>query len=223
MTTLLVPSGYASIQAAVNAAQSGDTIIVSNPLSGSSYNEQVDVINKNNIRIKANGNFVLDGSTPTSYNYGFKVFSDNVVIEGFTIQNYADNGIWIDGNNNTVTKCILMSFTNEAIVLSTKDNNNITKNTIENPLCIQIQNSSNNHIISNIIACETFGILLQTSSNSNLISKNEITSSNYGIQIYYSYSNIIRRNFITAGIDLAIVQFNSSSNDLIKNTIVVPS
>jgi parallel beta-helix repeat protein len=89
--TIVVPDDYSTIQAAVTAANGGDVILVKN----GTYTENVNIPGgKNGLIIK---NFtghspVLDGSSVGNPKVAFRIQSDNVTIEGFTIQNYNYSG-----------------------------------------------------------------------------------------------------------------------------------
>lgn len=87
-TTLIVgPDGYPSIQAAVNAAQPGDTVLV---MAGV-YQEDV-VVTTPGITIAGVGrsDVVLDGSGLLTN--GITVLADGVTVRSMTAQNFASNG-----------------------------------------------------------------------------------------------------------------------------------
>jgi parallel beta-helix repeat protein len=92
-----VPSGnYKTIQAAVNAASAGNTILVSN----GTYTENV-VIGKS-LTLKA-----ATGATPVidagNKGPGIKVTASNVRVEGFTVQNAASNcGIYVTATGASI-------------------------------------------------------------------------------------------------------------------------
>ena len=87
----LTPStGFLSIQAAINTAAAGDTILVE---TGNGYNES-DTVGLSNLTIEADSGQspVLDGTTPSAQSSpGFTVAAGTtgVTIEGFTIQNFS--------------------------------------------------------------------------------------------------------------------------------------
>lgn len=88
------PTGYATIQAAVNAAQEGDTILI----HPGTYNERVDVKrDKAGLRIRGvdRNTVILDGQN--SKEIGFEITADRVMVENLTVHNYIDHGIrWKD-------------------------------------------------------------------------------------------------------------------------------
>lgn len=93
--TMLVPDEYATIQAAVDAALPGDTILVKSGV----YHEQVSVA-KEGINIIGQ-EAVLDGEG--TLRSGF-IISDTVGVTlcGFTVQSYLDYGISVRGDSREV-------------------------------------------------------------------------------------------------------------------------
>jgi hypothetical protein len=94
--TLQVPGNYPSIQAAIDAANSGDVIEIS--VLGSPYNETLNIYGKNNLTIRGinNGGYpIIKPSTVTDWNYysysdGKKtairiVESNNITIENIVL------------------------------------------------------------------------------------------------------------------------------------------
>jgi hypothetical protein len=86
-----VPRDYATIQGAINAAKSGDTILVSN----GTYNENIDFIGKD-INLKSMGgptNCIIRGLTPQiedNYKPVIRLMNNETngaIIDGFTIKN----------------------------------------------------------------------------------------------------------------------------------------
>lgn len=82
---ITVPGAQPTIQAAVNAANPGDTILV----SAGTYEENVNIAGGfDGLTIKAKGKVILDcrPSGATGTGPGFAVASQNVTIQGFTIR-----------------------------------------------------------------------------------------------------------------------------------------
>lgn len=83
-----VPTDYGTIQAAVNAAQEGDTIFIKN----GTYNESVFVtVPGLRIRGEDRNGTVLDGLT--THEIGFEVTADRVVVENLTVHGYKEHGV----------------------------------------------------------------------------------------------------------------------------------
>lgn len=118
------------IQDAVNAAFSGDTILV----CPGTYTENVDV-NTNNLTIVSTGG----ASVTTVDGIGaadevFHVAADGVMIEGFEIMNGgSDGGILFEGDNNVFANNVIHGNSLYGIVAwdsGVSDNNKITRNEI---------------------------------------------------------------------------------------------
>lgn len=89
-----VPADQPTIQAAVNAAQLNDLILVAPGV----YHEAVRVCTADlTIRGENRNTTILDGQA--KLNNGFTVMADNVIIENMTAHHYAGNGFfWTDQN-----------------------------------------------------------------------------------------------------------------------------
>jgi pectin methylesterase-like acyl-CoA thioesterase len=93
-STIYVPDDYSTIQAAVNAASSGDTIIVRD----GTYTENVKV-DKKRLTIRSENGFdstIVQAEDPDDH--VFNVTADYVKISGFTVEGatgYEDAGIYI--------------------------------------------------------------------------------------------------------------------------------
>src|SRR3989344_7625872 len=100
-----VPTDYATIQAAINAASPGDTITI----NAGTYNENVVIGTKNNLIIQGQGiTSIIEPAT----GIGFKIIdSDSITIKNLKIHTTGSNahGIWVGGdahlygNSNTLT------------------------------------------------------------------------------------------------------------------------
>jgi hypothetical protein len=123
LDTLRVPSQYATIQAAINAADSGRVILV----SAGTYNEQANIVNKKSLKLIALdtlvplGNVTIQGITISNSSNitvkGFKIYASgtsqdavqitgaqntNITIEANDIQNSSRNGIALGQNNDNI-------------------------------------------------------------------------------------------------------------------------
>jgi hypothetical protein len=88
-----VPGDYDSIQAAVDAAEPGDLVLVGEGV----YNEAV-IVQTNNIVIRGvdRNTVILDGEFEEEN--GVIVFSDGVAVENLTVRNYSGNGLFWTGD-----------------------------------------------------------------------------------------------------------------------------
>ncbi len=90
--TLLVPQYYSTIQEAVNAADSGDLILIAPGV----YREAVKVDQERIVIRGQNRNeVVIDGSDELIN--GFEVSADSVAIENLTVKSFRQNGIVFSG------------------------------------------------------------------------------------------------------------------------------
>lgn len=86
--TRTVPTDYPTIQAAVDAAAEGDTILIQN----GTYHESVFVTTPGlRIRGANRNNTVLDGLT--QHEIGFEVTADRVVVENLTVHSFKEHGV----------------------------------------------------------------------------------------------------------------------------------
>ena len=178
-STLNVGPGeeYSTIQSAVNSANYGDIVSVS---EGTYYENPV--IKKNGILIlgKNKEKTILDGKKSFS---GFRIDgASDVTISGFTIQN-----TWASGKE-------------DAGIILYRANNNMIANMIitGNVVGISIYTDSNNNVISgNEIKDSSRNGLFVFSSNDNKIYNNNIQGNQIGIYADSARSNsIYSNNFI---------------------------
>lgn len=213
---------YGSIQEAINAAISGDTVYVCPGV----YYENI-IINKTIELLSGEKNTtILDGEMEGSV---ITITADNVTIAGFTIKNsgsfFPDAGIYISSIYNTISgNNIVGNF--YGITMYYACNNVIIENSIiDNHHCaIYMSESSNNVILNNSLGGHLYnGIGLYDNSNNNVIVGNDITNNDFcGINIRDSSSNNITRNKITdnnIGIHIPTSGYNNriSGNVLLNN------
>ncbi|KAB2946274.1 MAG: cell surface protein [Candidatus Methanoperedens nitroreducens] len=197
-STLEVGQGktYTTIQSAIDAAKTGDTILVSE----GTYNEN-PLIKTNEISVmgKNREKTIIEGRKTSS---GIRIDEvNNVVISGFTIKNSGgggqeDAGVAIyKGNGNTVSNLIITG----------------------NSVGISIYQGSNNNIVSgNIIESNSgYGINIYA-SNDNKIFNNNIKSNKIGIYSYSSKTNRIYQNNFIENKDQAYDNSGLNSWDLDK-------
>jgi hypothetical protein len=90
-----VPADYASIQAAVDAAEPGDLVLIDEGV----YNESV-IVQTDNIVIRGmdRNTVILDGEHGEGMENGVIVFSNGVAVENLTVRNYTGNGLFWTGD-----------------------------------------------------------------------------------------------------------------------------
>ena len=198
-TYTVCPSGcnYSSIQAAIEAADPGDTIEV----HSGTYYENVDVTKQLILRGVGTGTGkpVVDADDSGS---AITLSADGITLEGFTVTNSGSH--WRD----------------DAGIKVTSNNNNITGNdAINSEDGFFLSSSSNNTITGNTVTNSEDGIYLYYSSN-NTITGNTVTNSNDGIYLYYSSNNnIITRNTVRDNSNDCISLVSSKSNNIIGNNL----
>jgi parallel beta-helix repeat protein len=167
----VAPTGaeFTSIQAAINRAFPGDTILVKSGI----YRENLLLDKKINlIGVDSGGGApIID---PANKGNAMEILADGCSVEGFTLQNIELlNGIHVKSSENTIRRNTFLNTAKGIFLLSAM------KNTIYG---------------NNITNSSQFGIALE-SSNNNLIEENIVSKNTIGIEIdEYSLSNHIFRN-----------------------------
>jgi parallel beta-helix repeat protein len=212
------PADFTSIQDAVNAASTGDTVYVKN----GTYYENVDVNKSISLTGESKENTIVDGGGTAAVIY---IEEDNVLVTGFTVRNSGWGYYYYESSGITIDRA---SFCNISDNIATNirygisswlgQNNSISRNTIPNAdQGISFNGPYYNKIISNSISNTVVGIGLwvnsyysivvnNTISNSSdagihldntpyaLITDNILTDNYYGIYLYQSHINTIYHN-----------------------------
>ncbi len=189
---------YDAIQEAINAANTGDTIFVSN----GTYYEHV-ILNKTvTLRVENKSNTIIDGEGSGNV---ISVSVDAASISGFTIQNsgstHPNAGVYVDDSENTGISNNIIQRNAHGIYLYSSDGNSVSDNTI-----------SGNYF---------FGVDVFSASN-NVVSNNNITGNSNGIRLSQSINNFISDNNVSQSIFNAIeitacVDNSFSGNSLSNN------
>ncbi len=216
---IYVPDDYSTIQAAVNAASPGDTIIVRD----GTYNGNVKVDKRLTLRSE-NGSDKTIVQAANSEDHIFKVTADRVNISGFTVRGASDDtGIYIYCANNCVISNNTCSNNEYGIKLDGSTNNSISGNTVCNNDRdgIDLWDSSNNTITGNNVSNNNdYGIRLYYSSNNIITGNNASNNNDDGICLSYSYNNSIVKNTCTKN-DIGIFLWGSSNNYVTSNNCSV--
>lgn len=167
---IYVPANFSKIQEAINAANPGDTVYVSN----GTYYENI-IVNKKDLRLlgEYKGNTIIDGSGTGTVVY---VVEPNVTVDGFTIRNSGtetgDSGIFLYSSDCCLKNNIIENCTS-GIQLGNSHRNYIVDNIIQNNIyAIYLRLSWNNTFKDNIIQNNTCGICLRDQSNNNCLYHN---------------------------------------------------
>jgi len=199
-----------SIQDAIDAAKSGDTIIV----EAGTYEEYLGIgPDKNNITLQAEDGVVLQNPDGDYGGPGGIVLYDGVhgvTVEGFELQGY---------HAGIVLHYLTAPLSIPPVYGREPFNNTIQDNTINNGYWgIILNNAKSNLIVNNGISeCSVAGIAIWNSMK-NQVESNEIMDCGNGIGVRDSNDNTVTNNTLTRcinGIGLA----NSDNNQLVNNEI----
>ena len=194
--TILVPTEYGTIQAAVDSAAPGDTIQV----AAGTYYEHVAVNKSLTIVGEDPETTIVDG---TANGTVFNLEGSNIHIYGITIRNA--------GNYNAVGS-------EKEIV--TSDNHKIMNNIIATSLYgVYFSSSDHNTIANNTLVDNAFGAIFLASADSANITANTIVGAAYGVRALASLNNIIIGNTISQT-SYAIYLSASSTGNIIRNNVL---
>ncbi len=189
-----------SIQAAVNSASSGDTIIV----DPGTYTENIVINNKDNLEIRSSQG--PDNTTIASNSTGKDIISigarTNLKITGFTISGAGGGSSGI--NLNMCRDCAV-------------ENNKFLNNSVG----IYLRSSGNIVIRNNIVTTGTGSGIYSTQSYSTTISGNNISGYTSGIYIFNSQgSNTISGNTVSQNSGSGIQLEDTNNNNTLESNIV---
>jgi parallel beta-helix repeat protein len=212
--TIIVPDDYPTIQEAINAANSGDTVYV----RVGTYVENV-VVNKSISLIGGvGGESIIDGNYE---GIAVHVEANDVVVANFTIikgpkqwpvippppaHALPPTGLYLEFCNNTLIQNNLITQNLYGVYIESSSGNTMVGNSIKNNevIAIILKDSSNNTISGNNIAGTSDGITLLERSSNNTISGNNIAANGgWDIEFWYASSNniIYHNNFMSKGVN----------------------
>lgn len=211
---LMIPSAFAevrivggknaqfqSIQSAINAGRSGDTIQVNKGI----YTE--DLIIRTSLTLKGLNKPIIRGSGTTSV---IRLLAPNSTIQGFTIEHSGsdlqkeDSGILIYSGYNRIEANELRNV-HYGIYLFGSQHNSVRKNIIrgraeldigDRGAGLHLWNSPNNVIDGNYIVEARDGLYIQSSSG-NQIRNNRVSNLRYGVHYMFSDSNQFEENIFS--------------------------
>jgi len=191
--TIFVPTDYATIQEAVDAASPGDTVFVYN---GTYYDDDGVKIEKDRITLQGE-----DANTTTIHGKWAAeevvyVSGDYVNVSGFTVtgSSSSGSGIFLSCSCNCRLSRNNATDNNYGIWLSSSSNNNLTGNSANNNnrYGIWLTHSSNSNNLTDNSANNNYryGIFLQSGSNHNNLTGNSANNNDCGIYLYSSSNNL---------------------------------
>ena len=174
-TTIIVPDNYPTIQEAINAVGSGDTVFV----RVGTYIENVVVDKPLKLIGENKHTTIIDGNDAGS---AVTIASSNVTVTGFTLQHggpdFPEGGILID------------------VASDSNISHNIIKN---NAMGILFYGSSRNLIDNNVISDNWYGIELYGYSRQNIFSNNNLLNNVANFLMFRSSSNMVVNNTVLEG------------------------
>ncbi len=196
--------------------RSGDVYVIVDDINGSI------VIQRNNMTLDGAG-FTIQGG---GAEHGIDLLQIcNVTIKDIVILGGCHSGIYLDGSSsiNLHGNYVRNTSWGAGIGLTNSSNSRVFDNDLDTMVyCegIYAYYSSNNSIFSNRISNvgPGSGILVSSSSNNN-ISYNDVTLSNFGINIEESSSNELSNNSVIGNLCWGIGVTSSFNNTISTNTI----
>jgi parallel beta-helix repeat protein len=158
---------YTSIQAAIDNASVGDTIL----LSLDTHIENV-VVNKSINLVGELGAIVRAANSTLPI---FNITAEYVNISGISFSG-SNIGVLLSSGNSSISNCTFYSL-NKSIYVANSSGNSIYNNTItNNAIGIYLQVSSNNTLYNNTLKENSYGIYLNSSYNNSIYHNNIINS-----------------------------------------------
>lgn len=215
-----VPNNYPTIQAAVDAASPGDTIIVRD----GTYTENIDV-NKSLTIQSASGadSTIVQAANPNDY--VFEVRANYVNISGFTVEGATETGqagifLYRADDCNISNNRLSNNFNGITLIDSRKT---IVRSNVANlngHMGIWLWDASNNRVIDNVANLNYYYGIYLSSGSENEIARNNLDSNGYGgIELDSSNSNTVASNTAESHSLWGIILWDSSNNIVITNNV----
>lgn len=216
--TIIVPDDYSTIQAAINAANSGDTVFVRT----GTYSERL-VVNKTiSLTGGSRDTTILNETTIDPL---ITITANNVKINGFALKGGSFNNILINETTGAIVVGNEILFNAQGI-----DSENSTDVKIENNIMIgngldnigiMLSDSSNCRVIDNTITNAMYDGIRLWFSNGNVFRNNNITNNDYGMFFHGSSQNNASNNMISQNTNTGIyLESGSSNNTFVFNDLV---
>ena len=200
-----------TIQDAINGANSGDTIIVSE----GNYSEGQINVNKS-LTLVADGTVIVNG---LQEGHVFYITANNVTIKEFVVNGskpeWPYSGICITNVQYCTIENSILKDNYYGILINRSRDSLLKGNTaINNQYGIYLDHSHHNVIEQNNATNNRSGIYLDC-SHDNIIRQNNATNNeSHGIALTSSRSNLVERNIIKNNNNFGILLFTSNSEDI---------
>jgi parallel beta-helix repeat protein len=223
-TTLLVPSQYSTIQAALFAASSGDTIIVSSGV----YNETNLVITQNGLTLQGQDktNTIIDGQNSNKNITVVK--ANNAMIRGFTIRKagteYGAFGVYVYSSNNTVLKDIVFSNCTFSVRAEKSFNVTVASSSFFGDsgnmasAGVYALNSQTGLVVNGTFNANHVGVFLRNSTGFTVRNNNFSSSIYLGVDVAYSTQNLVVKNTFKNNNSSIVIKYYGD-NEVIGNSI----
>ena len=198
--TITVPDDYPTIQSAINAANSGDTVFV----KAGTYFENI-VVNKTiALAGEDKETTTIDGG---NLDNTILVSADDVVVSGFSVIDssspYPKSGIFLDNVQNSVVV-----------------DNNVSTN---NGFGVFVMWGSNNTVLNNIVTYNAqTGIRVDGTTANALLAGNTIEFNQQdGVFLYYAYNVVVEDNVVSDNVKSGITPQGFSTNTTIRRNMIM--
>jgi parallel beta-helix repeat protein len=218
-TLIVDPRGqgtYNTIQEAINAANSSDTVFVYN----GTYFENILIDKSISLIGQGKEITIIDGGLISNV---VSITAGNVTIAGFHIRNsgvYKNNSaIRMDHVSGNLIRDNILSDSYQGVGLYTSTNNTISNNMVRDNYDGLGITASNYNVVSDntIILCTSDGVGIYASS-SNIILNNRIYGNYDGVGLFTSNNNVVSSNNVTGNADG--IGFYTSSNNIIEANLI---
>lgn len=227
---LNVPSQYPTIQAALTAANAGDTIMVANGV----YNETNLVITKNGLTLQGadRESTIIDGQ---GNNKNITVVkAHNVTIRGFTIRNagselvgYLGFGVYVYRSNNTLLEnnifsgCSFSVRAEKSFNVSVVSSSFLGDSGFFGSAGVYAHTSQTGSVMNNMFYAAHVGVYLINGSTGFTIKNNTFSSSIFlGVNLAESSQNWVVKNTFRDNNSSIEMKTNGNNNKIIGNTIL---
>ena len=226
--TINVPAQQATIQDGINAAATGDTVLV----APGTYYENIN-FNGKAVTVTSSGGpavTIIDGSKSSTSTVTFSTDETlKSIISGFTIRNGYSQDIYVSSASPTIKGNVILGNLQSGYgngIYTISGSPSIQGNLIaNNQTGIYARSNDSVHVLGNIIAGnQQTGALLYFSSKADLVQQNTIVdNSDGGITVDYPVSSTtLIQNLITgnagAGVNFYL-SYETGSLTLVSNTI----